>query len=72
MGYFNPKPERNILTDIILKWIVDVIVVVAFAVFMIAGAAGDTKSAVTPDRHAILTVRSRQCKSYLKTLHPYL
>ena len=27
---------------------------------------------VTPDRHAILTVRSRQCKSYLKTLHPYL
>ena len=35
MGYFNPKPERNILTDIILKWVSDVIVVVALAVFII-------------------------------------
>jgi signal peptidase I len=35
MGYFNPKPQRNILTDIILKWVVDVVVAVAFAVFII-------------------------------------
>ena len=35
MSYFNPKPERNILTDIILKWVVDVAVVVAIAVFVI-------------------------------------
>lgn len=35
MGYFNPKPERNILTDIILKWVTDVVVVVALAVFLI-------------------------------------
>ena len=35
MGYFNPKPERNIFTDIILKWLVDIAVAVAAAVFLI-------------------------------------
>lgn len=35
MGYFNPKPERNILTDIILKWVTDVAAAVALAVFLI-------------------------------------
>lgn len=35
MGYFNPKPERNILTDIVLKWIADIIVTIAFAGFFI-------------------------------------
>ncbi|MCI8719067.1 MAG: signal peptidase I [Lachnospiraceae bacterium] len=35
MSYFNPKPMRNILTDTILKWIVDVTVIVAAAVFLI-------------------------------------
>lgn len=35
MGYFNPKPERNILTDIILKWVIDVVTAVALAVFLI-------------------------------------
>lgn len=35
MGYFNPKLERNILTDIILKWVTDVVVIVVLAVFVI-------------------------------------
>lgn len=35
MGYFNPKPEKNILTDIILKWVADVVTVIALAVFLI-------------------------------------
>ena len=35
MGYFNPIPERNIFTDIILKWITDIIVVILIAVLFI-------------------------------------
>lgn len=35
MGYFNPKPVRNILTDVILKWVADVVIVVTAAVFLI-------------------------------------
>lgn len=35
MGYFNPKPIRNVLTDTILKWVADVAVVMAVAVFLI-------------------------------------
>lgn len=35
MGYFNPKPECNILTDVILKWVADVVVTVALAVFLL-------------------------------------
>ena len=34
MSYFNPKPMRNVLTDTILKWVVDVTVIVAAAVFL--------------------------------------
>ncbi len=35
MGYFNPKPEKNILTDIILKWLTDILVILALAGFII-------------------------------------
>lgn len=35
MGYFNPIPEKNIFFDIILKWIVDVIAVIALAIFFV-------------------------------------
>ncbi len=35
MGYYHPKPEKNIWTDMILKWIVDIVVVVALAGFVV-------------------------------------
>lgn len=35
MGYFNPIPDKNIYTDIILKFVIDIIVVVTIAFFVI-------------------------------------
>lgn len=35
MGYFNPKPEKNILTDVIVKLAADVLVTIALAGFFI-------------------------------------
>lgn len=35
MGYFNPMPDRNIFLDDILKWIIDIIAVVAAGIFFI-------------------------------------
>lgn len=36
MGYFNTRPEKNIFTDLILKWIIDIITVIAIAVFLLS------------------------------------
>ena len=35
MGYFNPRPDRNIFLDEILKWIIDIIAVIMMAVFFV-------------------------------------
>lgn len=35
MGYFNPIPDKNVFVDTILKMIVDVVVVILIAVFVI-------------------------------------
>lgn len=35
MGYYNPKPNKNIVIDFILKWITDIIVVISIAFFFI-------------------------------------
>ncbi len=35
MGFYNPRPEGNFVVDRIFKWIADVIVVVAIAVFFV-------------------------------------
>lgn len=35
MGYFNPIPDRKIIFDDILKWIIDIIAVMVLAVFFV-------------------------------------
>ncbi len=35
MGYFNYVPEKNILIDTVLKWIVDVVAVAMIALFLV-------------------------------------
>ena len=35
MGYFNPIPDKNFIFDDILKWIIDVIAVMAVALFFV-------------------------------------
>jgi len=35
MGYFNPVPDRNIIVDEILKWIIDIVAIIALAVFFV-------------------------------------
>ena len=35
MGYFNPIPDKKIIFDDILKWIIDVIAVMAIALFFV-------------------------------------
>lgn len=35
MGYFNPMPDKNIYTDVILKFVMDIVVVIVFAFFII-------------------------------------
>ena len=35
MGYFDPIPERKIVLDDILKWIIDVVAVMAVALFFV-------------------------------------
>jgi len=35
MGYFNQRPEKNLFTDTILKWIIDIVVVIIFAYFLL-------------------------------------
>lgn len=42
MRFYTSMPERNILVDKIFKWIVDVLVVVVFAVFFMTYLGGDT------------------------------
>ena len=52
MGYFNPIPERNIFTDIILKWMADIIVVILIAVLFIiyyCDKAGVIGSSMSPE-----------------------
>ena len=35
MGYFNPIPDKNLQVDVILKFVIDIIVVVTLAFFVI-------------------------------------
>ena len=35
MGYFNPIPDRKIVLDDILKWIIDVVAIMAVALFFV-------------------------------------
>ena len=35
MGYFNPIPDKNFVVDVVLKWIVDIIAVIAMAMLFI-------------------------------------
>lgn len=35
MGYFNPVPERNFILDEIVKWIIDIVAVIAMAIFFV-------------------------------------
>ncbi len=35
MGFYNPRPESNFIVDKVLKWITDIIVFVAVAVFFV-------------------------------------
>ncbi len=60
MGYFNPIPDKNIVVDVIVKWIVDIIAVMALATFFIiymcdtADMVGNSMSPVLSNSDSVL------------------
>lgn len=63
MGFYNPRPEKNILTDRILKWITDIVTVAAVAVFFAiylceeTTIVGSSMSAALDDGQVVLIDR---------------
>lgn len=43
MGYYRAKPDKNIVIDKIMKWIVDIVVVIVLAIFFITYFCGQYK-----------------------------
>ena len=43
MGFYNPRPEKNLVVDRILKWIVDIITVASIAVFALTYFSDETE-----------------------------
>lgn len=60
MGYFNPIPDKNIFLDVILKWIIDIVAVIAIAVFFViymcdtADMVGNSMSPVLGNGESVL------------------
>lgn len=60
MGYFNPIPDKNKVVDVIVKWIVDIIAVIAMALFFIvymcdtADMVGNSMSPVLCNSDSVL------------------
>ncbi len=43
MSFYNPRPDKNMIVDVILKWVVDIIVIVAIAMFFLIYLGEETK-----------------------------
>ena len=60
MGYFNPIPDKNFVIDVVVKWVVDVIAVIAIAILFIiymcdtADMIGNSMSPVLSNSDSVL------------------
>lgn len=43
MSFYNPRPDKNMIVDTILKWIIDIIVIVSIAMFFLIHLGEETK-----------------------------